>query len=152
MQSCKHAAVHACNRGLHGPQQPWCVTRYGVIAYKTWLPAKAGDAGGLLDLGESVRDYAQVRQGLPCCPLSQLDICMVTASKTYGGHKFWNTNPSECAAGNLHSRWRLARDHLLYSLALSGSLLARGRRAQNAPSKFAAWSTPCSMTPKVHFH
>ena len=44
--------------------QPCCVTRHGVIAYKTWLPAAAGDAGGRLDLGESVRDYAQVRPGL----------------------------------------------------------------------------------------
>ncbi|KAK9824996.1 hypothetical protein WJX81_007218 [Elliptochloris bilobata] len=33
---------------------------HGVIAYKTQLPASASCAGGLLDLGESVRDYAQV--------------------------------------------------------------------------------------------
>ena len=56
--------MHACSRGLHGPRKPCCVPRHGFIAYKIWLPARAGDAGGLLDLGESVRDYAQVRQGL----------------------------------------------------------------------------------------
>jgi hypothetical protein len=52
--------------------------RRGVIAYSTQLPAGALSSGGLLDLGASVRDYAQVRASLTWDAdnaVSRLHIC-----------------------------------------------------------------------------
>lgn len=42
-----------------------CVRRHGVIVYRTILAVGALIGGGVLDLGEPVHDYAQVRLFTP---------------------------------------------------------------------------------------
>ena len=54
------------NSNQPGLKPPNAWARHGVIAYKTWLPSGALAAGGVLDLGRSVRDYAQVVHTMPC--------------------------------------------------------------------------------------